>query len=32
MLKSIAPEDAKTTVILGAISDNVRALLTRILS
>jgi hypothetical protein len=31
IMKSIAPEDEKTTEILGAISDNVRALLTSIL-
>jgi len=30
--KSIAPEDAKTSEILGAISDDVRALLSHILS
>ena len=32
ILKSIAPEDAKTPEILGAISDDARTLLTRILS
>jgi hypothetical protein len=32
ILKSIVPEDAKTSEILGAISDDVRALLTGILS
>jgi hypothetical protein len=32
ILKSIAPEDAKTAEVLGAISDDVRALLARILS
>ena len=32
ILKSIAPEDARTADILGALSDDARALLVRILS